>query len=132
MSKEAMKLAKAWFERNTYGDEAVDVYEALCAALAEQPAQQEPVAWLVDNGGDSILIRHSQNFPGVFVGSEFNKRHLVFGDTSPPAQRTWVGLTDYDKSEIKKQANYNWETTTGEYASKVQALTEAKLKEKNT
>ena len=46
--------------------------------------QQEPVAWLVDNGGDSILIRHSQNFPGVFVGSEFNKRPLVFGDTSPP------------------------------------------------
>lgn len=39
MSKEALKLAKAWFERNTYGDEAVDVYEALCAALAEQPAQ---------------------------------------------------------------------------------------------
>jgi hypothetical protein len=35
MSKEAMKLAKAWFERNTYGDEAVDVYEALCEALAE-------------------------------------------------------------------------------------------------
>ena len=42
MSTEAMKLAKAWFERNTYGDEAVDVYEALCEALA-QP-QQEPVA----------------------------------------------------------------------------------------
>ena len=42
MSKEAMKRAKAWFERNTYGDEAVDVYEALCEALAEQPAQQEP------------------------------------------------------------------------------------------
>jgi len=44
---------------------------------------------------------------------------------------TWRGLTDEDKAEIKKQANYNWETTAGEYASKVQALTEAKLKEKN-
>ena len=50
--------------------------------------------------------------------------------TSPPAQRTWVGLSDEEKSEIKKQANYNWETTAGEYASKVQDLTEAKLKEK--
>ena len=51
MSKEAMKLAKAWFERNTYGDEAVDVYEALCAALAEQPAQRTPAEvldWLAD------------------------------------------------------------------------------------
>lgn len=50
MSKkdEALKLAKVWFERNTYGDEAVDVYEALCEALAE-PAQQEPV-WKTDGG----------------------------------------------------------------------------------
>jgi hypothetical protein len=43
-----------------------------------------------------------------------------------------VSLTDEDKAEIKKQANYNWETTAGEYASKVQALTEAKLKAKNS
>lgn len=87
MSKEAMKLAKAWFERNTYGDEAVDVYEALCEALAEQPAQQEPVAWLIDNGGDAVLIRHSENFPGVFAGSEFRKQPLVYGDKLSPAQR---------------------------------------------
>ena len=55
---------------------------------------------------------------------------MDFADELP--QRTWVGLTDEEKSEIKKQANYNWETTAGEYASKVQDLTEAKLKEKNT
>ena len=47
-------------------------------------------------------------------------------------KREWQGLTDEERAEIKKQANYNWETTAGEYASKVQALTEAKLKEKNT
>ena len=73
-------------------------------------------------------------------GEEYPIGRVIFEqtyslDTSPPtlslAQRTWVGLTDEDKAEIKKQANYNWETTTGEYASKVQALTEAKLKEKN-
>jgi hypothetical protein len=43
MSIEAMKLAKAWFERNTYGDEAVEEYEALVQAIAdaEQPAQHD-------------------------------------------------------------------------------------------
>jgi hypothetical protein len=38
---EVLKLAKVWFEANTYGDEAVEVYEAIEQALA-QPAQQEP------------------------------------------------------------------------------------------
>jgi hypothetical protein len=31
---EALKLAKSWFEANTYGDEAVEVYEAIEQALA--------------------------------------------------------------------------------------------------
>jgi hypothetical protein len=34
---EVLKLAKVWFEANTYGDEAVEVYEAIEQALA-QPA----------------------------------------------------------------------------------------------
>ena len=38
MKEEALKLAKAWFEANTYGDEAVEVYEAIEQALAAQPA----------------------------------------------------------------------------------------------
>ena len=46
MKDEALKLAKSWFEANTYGDEAVEVYEAIEQALAAQPAVQEPVAWL--------------------------------------------------------------------------------------
>jgi hypothetical protein len=40
---EALKLTKNWFEQNTYGDEAVEVYEAIEQALA-QP-EQEPVGW---------------------------------------------------------------------------------------
>ena len=47
-------------------------------------------------------------------------------------QRTWVGLTDEDKKQIAKEANYNWEMTTGEYAERIGRLTEANLKEKNT
>jgi hypothetical protein len=35
---QALKLAKSWFEANTYGDEAVEVYEAIEQALAAQPA----------------------------------------------------------------------------------------------
>jgi hypothetical protein len=36
---EALKLAKIWFEYNTYGDEAIEVYEAIEQALAA-PAQE--------------------------------------------------------------------------------------------
>ena len=90
-------------------------------APVAEPRKQEPVAW-------------EQFYP------EMGKPKLAYLPPTEstenacytPAQRTWVGLTDEDKAEIKKQANYNWETTAGEYASKVQALTEAKLKEKNT
>jgi hypothetical protein len=38
MKDEALKMAKAWLEANTYGDEAVEVYEAIEQALAAQPA----------------------------------------------------------------------------------------------
>jgi len=49
-----------------------------------------------------------------------------------PPQRTWVGLTEDDKVLIKYDANFNQFMTAGEYADKVQALTEARLKDKNT
>jgi hypothetical protein len=46
-------------------------------------------------------------------------------------QRTWVGLTDDDKVLIKHDANFNQFMTAGEYADRVQELTEARLKDKN-
>lgn len=48
------------------------------------------------------------------------------------AQRTWVGLTEDDKVLIKHDANFNQFMTAGEYADRVQQLTEARLKDKNT
>ena len=63
--------------------------------LAEQPAQQEPVAWGVDWGraGDipcvSIIKRLVDGRIEV-VAVEY----APYSYTSPPAQRTWVGLTD--------------------------------------
>tara|TARA_R110000823_G_scaffold100748_2_gene216585 strand:- start:22 stop:366 length:345 start_codon:yes stop_codon:yes gene_type:complete len=48
------------------------------------------------------------------------------------AQRPWVGLTDEDKTEIKKLVTYDQFETAGEYANRVQAATESKLKDKNS
>ena len=49
-----------------------------------------------------------------------------------PAQRTWVGLTEDDRVLIKHDANFNQFMTAGEYADRVQQLTEARLKDLNT
>ena len=48
------------------------------------------------------------------------------------AQRTWVGLTEDDKVLIKHDADFNQFISAGEYADRVQQLTEARLKDKNT
>ena len=106
----------------------------------EQPAQQqEPVVFYRCNGCGHAYEQVHPTSCDCMEGSGFEQVNYY---TSPPtlslAQRqarsadTWVGLTDEDKAEIKKQANYNWETTAGEYASKVQALTEARLRAKNS
>ena len=77
MSKEAMKLALEAMERYQVKrqdfDRFADEITALQKALAEQPAQQEPVANHYANGG-----------------------HLVY----PTAQRPWVGLTDEEAFQI--------------------------------
>ena len=73
-------------------------------ALAEQPAQQEPVGALILGG----VIDTSDGPEYEEWDIEWNNKaieelqyRLVTGDpvtlniyTSPPAQRTWVGLTD--------------------------------------
>ena len=92
---------------------------AMREALAEQPAQQEPVAWMTQ--------------ARCFVDlSEFTEAEAkLFGwkpvYTSPPAQRTWVGLTD---EEIERIFN-NWPTYHLDHEEFARAI-EAKLKEKNT
>ena len=79
---EALKLAKAWFERNTYGDEAVEVYEAIEQALAA-PTVQEPVVWVRTNGLNNSGVAH-------------------YGPTCPPG---WVGAaTAYFKAPTPEPA----------------------------
>ena len=47
-------------------------------------------------------------------------------------QKEWVDLTEDDRVLIKHDANFNQFMTAGEYADRVQQLTEARLKDLNT
>jgi hypothetical protein len=53
-------------------------------------------------------------------------------EMQPFQKRAWVGLTEDDKVLIKHDANFSQFMTAGEYADRVQQLTEARLKDKNT
>ena len=95
---------------------------------AERPAQQEPVEvqmrvgnsyWSkVDRKTPAEQLAKAQQLmrdnPGVY-----QMRKLY---TSPPAQRTWVGLTIEEMNEM----------TWGKTVYEILALAEAKLKEKNS
>lgn len=51
-----------------------------------QPVSAEAVlAWLVETGADSLLIRNSPNWPGVFGDAKFKKTALVAALTPPKA-----------------------------------------------
>jgi hypothetical protein len=82
--------------------------------LAEQPAQQEPVAWIVEfENGEQEL-----HFEAQSVGEKNTPLY-----TSPPAQRTWVGLTDEEAQ---------WLYDNCRTPSNLIDMTEAKLRERNT
>ena len=105
------------------------------AILAEQLAQQKPVAWMhvMDNtegikanGKGYVSITQKRKHPFGKPGIDFSKSYPVTSTplyTSPPAQRTWVGLTDEERDDLLG----NYITAEG----RARAI-EAKLKEKNT
>ena len=127
MSKEAMKLALAALEGVWKGGFSYPPQQhiskaitALREALAEQLAQQEPVAWRVKV---ETTFRDGSVNIGYQVRNEKMSRHDEPLYTSPPAQRTWVGLTD---NEIAlTHADYP-------HPQGFARAIEAKLKEKNT
>ena len=97
------------------------------------PAQQEPVAWLVyENWRKHSLFFTKEGAEDFKNASQRNddlsgnlarwKTEPLY--TSPPAQRTWVGLTD---EELRKLCEEFWL-----YPRKLLQAIEAKLKEKNT
>ena len=85
--------------------------------LDYEPAQQEPVAYLCENAVGHKYFRWKK------PSSTYKPIALY---TSPPAQRTWVGLTDEEQ-----QAAYDaWQQKDDGWGS-FYDLIEAKLKEKN-
>jgi len=98
---------------------------ALYTAPQPEPVQQsaervEPVAVVSGYYGGKCVI-----LP-LDTARIFNSNTPLY--TSPPAQRTWVGLTDEELSEVYNQAEWqSWCFNGWEYERAI----EAKLKEKN-
>ena len=113
----------------------------------EQPAQQEPVALDVTIEGDSakllasmlepvledeptpirLLVGNGHSGHGLYVAAaEYQEEGAVLlVNTSPPASKPWVGLTDEEVDECYYWKGRQW--TTDELVRHV----EAKLREKN-
>jgi len=101
------------------GMDSCDCDEGTC----NPPAKQEPVAYLCENAVGHKYFRWKKP-------SSIYKPIALY--TSPPAQRTWVGLTDKEKREARNAVSYSpLAMTMGEWTEAVQDATEAKLKEKN-
>jgi hypothetical protein len=96
--------------------------------MAEQPAQQEPVAWCVINNGEIIgeptlyLDGAEEILAGQIEGCGSEIAPLY---TSPPSQRTWVGLTDEEITDMWAESSPYYHED--DFARAI----EAKLKEKN-
>jgi hypothetical protein len=93
--------------------------EALCQAIAEAE-KQEPVAFRNTETGEFCT--------GGFLRKDWAKWQLLY-TTPPAAQRTWVGLTDEERSKIwgELPQTSNEERDACIFAQAI----EAKLKEKN-
>ena len=91
--------------------------------LDYEPAQQEPVAFLVD--GD---LYYPEEIDWETLQEQGHTVAALY--TSPPAQRTWVGLTEGEVSEII-DAEIGFNSCWGPEEAFARAI-EAKLKEKNT
>jgi hypothetical protein len=92
---------------------------------AEQPAQQEPVAFLVD--GD---LYYPEEIDWETLQEQGHTVTPLY--TSPPAQRTWVGLTDEDVYPLANEhLHYQPESYEVSGIYNLARAIEARLKEKN-
>ena len=90
--------------------------------LAEQPAQQEPVAW-VEAWANGKVQAHEEN---CFSDDPVWLSNPIPLYTAPP-KREWVWLTDEEITDCWEQMGRGLE----KYATFAKAI-EAKLKDKNT
>jgi hypothetical protein len=120
-----------WYEEAGLGRiSTCDAIHTAREALAEQPApvakphEQEPIAYLHQCGKKPELkeLSFKKNEPLLAA-----KGYKAIPLTSPPAQHTWVGLTD---EEIAQGCQESW--VTEEAWQSAVWWAEAKLKEKNT
>jgi len=126
---EAMKLALEaleevyWSSRSAKHDEAIT---AMREALAEQPAQQEPVAaeckfdsdphWMrCEIAHHKLVQSEPQNWPGGY------QTRLLYR-SPPPASKPWVDLTDKERADLWFRLGY----------IDLMIAIEEKLMEKNT
>ena len=127
MSKEVMRQAlealeaerdnyQDWDEKDGAPEYIHEAITALREALAEQPAQQDPYGYLSTHTNG--LMHFNQTLQGVYRDTA---TEIVAVYTSPPAQHTWVGLTDDERANC-------WSSSAKQSAINI----EAKLKEKNT
>jgi len=119
MSKkdEALKLALEALEVATTPlakdrQEVLRARAAIREAQAEQPAQQEPGAWI------PITEWRWNNDAGTWEG---------LTDTSPPASKPFVGLTEEERMDVLLALNWDKRLTHMDTARAI----EAKLREKN-
>ena len=153
---EALKEAQTNNDSAEYWDRNKNVIKALEEALKQEQGEQlarlgwqeidcpicgggarafpkqkrgESIAWLEENSAKAISDLEKQAW--IQAGRD----ELVETYNRPlytkPQTKEWVKLTEEDKVLIKHDANYNQFMTAGEYADRVQALTEARLKDKN-
>ena len=120
---EALKLAletlECWQRNEDCNEPMSKILEAIKEALA-QP-EQEPVAWVSTT---ELLVMRGNALGGAKdwrINLGLVKQDGDVGLYTTPPQRTWVGLTNQERSEC-------WETIPELAMKKV----EAKLKEKNS
>ncbi len=100
--------------------------EAMFSTPPQQEAKDEPVAWVYPEFWQHL---ENLNCGTAYRLSGIGRQPLY---TTPP-QRTWVGLTDEEASEIGQQANrFDWLTDYSEAIDFVIEATTTKLKEKST
>jgi hypothetical protein len=122
-----------WYEEAGLGRiSTCDAIHTAREALAEQPApvakphEQEPIAYLHQCGKKPELkeLSFKKNEPLLAA-----KGYKAIPLTSPPAQHTWVGLTDEELEQAWRSLDYtvSWE----QHRIDIARVIEAKLKEKN-
>jgi hypothetical protein len=133
MTKEALKLALEALELANYyvadycNGYTIEEIDDAITAIKEALAQPEPVAWMFqhdETGRMNYVSNDGIHNPAMFL--EMNPRYaLVCPLYTTLPQRTWVGLTEDELSDVL-------DATHGKEWWDLLKVFEAKLKEKNT